>query len=119
MEQPLFRMGAFIPSAAFKNANSSYRANRSSSCGGSGGLYEAMMPISAAPAGFRQASDPGTFFVKTVKITSATRPNQTTFYEPAARDQRYSIYNPYAGRGAIEGLLPHGRITSDVSATHI
>ncbi|PYE22676.1 IS66 Orf2 like protein [Rhizobium sp. PP-CC-3A-592] len=34
--------------------------------------------------------------------------------------QRYGIYNPYTGRGAIEGLLPHGpRNVRDVLATHI
>ena len=34
--------------------------------------------------------------------------------------QRYGIYNPYTGRGAIKGLLPHGpHCVRDVLATHI
>ena len=34
--------------------------------------------------------------------------------------QRYGIYNPYTGRGAIKGLLPHGPPNlRDILATHI
>ncbi|OWV97292.1 hypothetical protein ATY81_07520 [Rhizobium sp. R72] len=34
--------------------------------------------------------------------------------------QRYGIYNPYTGRGAIKGLLPHGpHNVRDVLATHV
>ncbi|BAV64471.1 hypothetical protein [Sphingobium cloacae] len=68
------------------------------------------------------AADPGTFFVKTVKWTSRDASyNQTTFYEAwRLTIQRYGIYNPYTGRGAIEGLLPHGpHNVRDVLATHI
>jgi hypothetical protein len=68
------------------------------------------------------AKDPGTLFVKTVKTTSVDAAyNSTTFYE-AWRTviQRYGIYNPYTGRGAIKGLLPHGpHNLRDVLATHI
>lgn len=68
------------------------------------------------------AQDPGTFFVKTAKITSAnTEYSQNTFFE-AWRTviQRYEIYNPWTRRGAIKGLLPHGpHIVRDVLATHI
>lgn len=47
--------------------------------------------------------------------------NQTTFYEAwRLLIQRYGIWNPYTGRGAIEGLLPHGpHNVRDVLATHI
>ncbi len=47
--------------------------------------------------------------------------NQTTFYEAwRVIIQRDSIYNPYTGRGAISGLLPHGpHNVRDVLATHI
>ncbi|PDT81358.1 hypothetical protein CO676_22825 [Sinorhizobium sp. BJ1] len=47
--------------------------------------------------------------------------NQTTFYEAwRLTIQRYGIYNPYTGRGAIKGLLPHGpHNVRDVLATHI
>ncbi|MGK9055263.1 hypothetical protein [Neorhizobium petrolearium] len=68
------------------------------------------------------AQDPGTFFVKTVKTTSYDAAyDSTTFYE-AWRTiiQRYGIYNPYTGRGAIKGLLPHGpHNLRDILATHI
>jgi integrase len=68
------------------------------------------------------AKDPGTLFVKTVKTTSIDAAyNSTTFYE-AWRTviQRYGIYNPYTGRGAIRGLLPHGpHNLRDILATHI
>lgn len=68
------------------------------------------------------AEDPGTFFVKTVKKTSASAAyDQNTFYEAwRLTIQRYGIRNPYTGRGAIEGLLPHGpHNVRDVLATHI
>jgi hypothetical protein len=47
--------------------------------------------------------------------------DSTKFYE-AWRTviQRYGIYNPYTGRGAIKGLLPHGTHNlRDILATHI
>jgi hypothetical protein len=68
------------------------------------------------------ASDPATFFVKTVKATSRDAAyDQTTFYEAwRLVIQRYGIYNPYTQRGAIVGLLPHGpHNVRDVLATHI
>lgn len=68
------------------------------------------------------ASDPGTFFVKTVKRTSTDAAyDQMAFYEAwRLTIQRYGIYNPYTGRGAIKGLLPHGpHNVRDVLATHI
>lgn len=68
------------------------------------------------------AKDPHTLFVKTVKTTSTDAAyNSTTFYE-AWRTviQRYGIYNPYTGRGAIKDLLPHGpHNLRDILATHI
>ncbi|WP_244185201.1 hypothetical protein [Sphingomonas aurantiaca] len=68
------------------------------------------------------AKDPGTFFVKTVKRTSTDAAyNQNTFYEAwRLIIQRYGIYNPYTGLGAIRGLLPHGpHNVRDILATHI
>lgn len=68
------------------------------------------------------AEDPGTFFVKTMKITSRCAAyDQNTFYEAwRLTIQRYGIHNPYTGRGAIKGLLPHGpHNVRDVLATHI
>jgi hypothetical protein len=74
------------------------------------------------PRAGRPRSDPGTFFVKTAKRTSRNAAyNQTAFYEAwRLIIQRYGIHNPYTGRGAIKGLLPHGpHNVRDVLATHV
>lgn len=115
-----------IPAIAFKNASSSFFGSKPFRLvlPDLGGLYEM---IDAWIGRHRErligpAEDPGTFFVKTVKITSGGAAyNQTTFYEAwRLTIQRYGIYNPYTGRGAIEGLLPHGpHNVRDVLATHI
>ncbi|MQB22583.1 hypothetical protein DXT90_18320 [Agrobacterium tumefaciens] len=115
-----------IPSVAFKNANSSFFGSKP---------FRLILPdlldlyhyINAYIERHRkvllgQAADPGTFFIKTVKLSSADAAyNQTTFYEAwRLIIQRYGIYNPYTGRGAIKGLLPHGpHNVRDVLATHI
>ncbi|WP_412050587.1 hypothetical protein ACK6D9_03080 [Hoeflea sp. Naph1] len=68
------------------------------------------------------ARDPGTLFVKTVKTTSLDAAYDSTKFYEAWRTviQRYGIYNPYTGRGAIKGLLPHGpHNLRDILATHI
>ena len=68
------------------------------------------------------AVDPGTFFVKSVKRTSADAAyDQNTFFEAwRLTIQRYGIFNPWTKRGAIPGLLPHGpHNIRDVRATHI
>ena len=68
------------------------------------------------------AKDPGTLFVKTVKMTSINAAYDSTKFYEAWRTviQRYGIYNPYTGRGAIKGLLPHGpHNLRDILATHI
>lgn len=115
-----------IPSVAFKNANSSYFGSKPFRLilPDLGGLYD---QIEAYIDRHRQvllggADDPGTFFVKTVKTTSKHASyDQNTFYEAwRLTIQRYGIYNPYTGRGAIPGLLPHGpHNVRDVLATHI
>ncbi len=115
-----------IPSVAFKNANSSFFGSKP---------FRLILPdlldlyhyINVYIERHRKvllgkATDPGTFFVKTVKLSSADAAyNQTTFYEAwRLIIQRYGIYNPYTGRGAISGLLPHGpHNVRDVLATHI
>lgn len=115
-----------IPSNAFKNATSSFFGAKP---------FRLILPdllelykhIDAYVARHRSvllggAKDPGTFFVKTVKTTSIDAAyDQTTFYEAwRLTIQRYGIYNPYTGRGAIKGLLPHGpHNVRDVLATHI
>lgn len=115
-----------IPAIAFKNANSSFFGSKPFRLilPDLGRLYEM---IDAWLERHRQrligeAVDPGTFFVKTAKRTSTDAAyGQNTFYEAwRTAIQRYGIYNPWTGKGAIEGLLPHGpHNVRDVLATHI
>lgn len=116
----------FIPSVAFKNANSSFFGSKP---------FRLVLPDLADLYRYlnayidrhrrvllKNAADPGTLFVKTVKLTSTDAAYcQNTFYEGwRLAIQRYGIYNPYTGRGAIKGLLPHGpHNVRDVLATHI
>lgn len=116
----------FIPAVAFKNAHSSYFAGKPFRLilPDLGELY---LHIDAyihrhRRRLLRNAPDPGTFFVKTIKVTSRNATfDQTTFYEAwRLTIQRFGIYNPYTGRGVIRGLLPHGpHNVRDVLATHI
>lgn len=115
-----------IPSVAFKNGNSSFFAKQP---------FRLMLPDLDGlyaqievyidrhrPRLLNGADDPGTFFVKTVKRTSRDASyDQDKFYEAwRLVIQRYGIFNPYTGRGAIKGLLPHGpHNVRDVLATHI
>lgn len=115
-----------IPSAAFKNANSSFFGKRPFRLllPDFDGLYRHIHAYidRHRPMLLADADDPGTFFVKSVKRTSTDAAyDQTTFYEAwRLIIQRYGIYNPYTGRGAIKGLLPHGpHNVRDVLATHI
>lgn len=116
----------FVPSVAFKNGNSSFFNGRPFRLvlPDIGGLYA---EIDAYVDTHRRrllgrAPDPGVFFLKTAKSSSAqVAYDQNTFYE-AWRwiIQRYGIFNPYTGRGAIAGLLPHGpHSVRDILATHI
>ena len=115
-----------IPACAFKNSTSSFFGNKP---------FRLVLPdlgelyryIESYINGQRAlllngAPDPGTFLVKTMKATSRDAAyNQNTFYEAwRLITQRYGIRNPYTGRGAITGLLPHGpHNVRDVLATHI
>lgn len=68
------------------------------------------------------AEDPKTFFVKSAKLTTKDAAySQVGFYDAwRLAIQRYGIYNPYTGLGAIKGLLPHGpHNVRDVLATHV
>jgi len=115
-----------IPAAAFKNATSSFFENKPFRyvLPDIGDLYryiDAYVRVHRAVL-LGGAADPGTFFVKTAKSTSQNAAyGQTTFYEAwRLTIQRYGIYNPYTGRGAIKGLLPHGpHNVRDVLATHV
>ena len=116
----------YIPSVAFKNAASSFFGSRP---------FRLQLPdlsdLNLHMGGYVErhrrillggARDPGTVFVKSAKVTSRTAAyDQTTFYEAwRLAIQRYGIFNPYTGRGAIAGLLPHGpHNVRDVLATHI
>ncbi|RYD52464.1 MAG: hypothetical protein EOP83_23225, partial [Verrucomicrobiaceae bacterium] len=116
----------YIPSVAFKNATSSFFGSRP---------FRLLLPdlsdlylhLDAYVAVHRQIllagfPDPGTLFVKSIKAKSLSAAYEaTTFYEAwRCAIQRYGIYNPYTGRGAIKGLLPHGpHNVRDVLATHI
>jgi hypothetical protein len=116
----------FIPSAAFKNASSSYFGNKPfrlllPNLEGLYSFIDAYLNRHRA-ALLRDATDPGTFFVKTVKQSSKDAAyDQNSFYEAwRLVTQRYGVFNPYTGRGAIRGLLPHGpHSVRDVLATHI
>lgn len=115
-----------IPSVAFKNANSSFFNKRPFRLPlpDLDGLYGHLETYITRhrPLLLGDATDPGTFFIKTVKRSSSDAAyNRSTFYEAwRLLIQRYGIYNPYTERGAIKGLLPHGpHNVRDVLATHI
>lgn len=115
-----------IPSVAFKNANSSFFGSKPFRLilPDLGRLYELIEAWTERHRAclIGEAADPGTFFVKTAKMTSTNAAYcQNTFYEAwRTAIQRYGIYNPWTKRGAIEGLLPHGpHNVRDVLATHI
>lgn len=115
-----------IPAVAFKNSTSSFFGSKPfrlvlPDLAGLYHMIEAYLDRHRARL-IGEAADPGTFFVKSVKRTSTDASyNQNTFYEAwRLTIQRYGIYNPYTGRGAIRGLLPHGpHNVRDVLATHI
>ena len=115
-----------IPASAFKNSHSSFFGSKPfrlvlPDLGGLYGHIESYLEKHRV-ALLDGAADPGTFFVKTVKVSSRDAAyNMTTFYEAwRLTIQRYGVRNPYTGRGAIEGLLPHGpHNVRDVLATHI
>ncbi|MFG1359974.1 hypothetical protein [Xanthobacter pseudotagetidis] len=116
----------FIPACAFKNATSSYFGSKP---------FRLVLPDLGELYHYidvyldkhrrvllRGATDPKTFFVKTVKAKTLDPAYcQNTFYEAwRLTIQRYGVFNPYTNRGAIKGLLPHGpHNVRDVLATHI
>jgi integrase len=66
--------------------------------------------------------DPGTFFVRAMWDTDNDPELTITSYYAVWKVlvQKYGIYNPYTGRGAVKGLLPHGpHAVRDVLATHL
>lgn len=116
----------FVPCAAFKNANSAYFSRRPFRLvlPDLGDLYRWIDDyiVRCRPLLLARAPDPGVFFIKTVKANSRDAAySQQTFYEAwRLTIQRHGIFNPWTGRGAIPGLLPHGpHSIRDVLATHI
>lgn len=115
-----------VPAAAFKNAGSTFFRKSAFRLllPDLGGLYGEIESYIARdrPALLRGHTDPGAFFVKTMTARSRDPEyGQSSFYD-AWRSiiQRHGIYNPYTGRGAIAGLLPHGpHNVRDVLATHV
>jgi hypothetical protein len=115
-----------IPAVAFKNADSSFFGDKPFRLvlPDLGGLYRRLERYieQQRPLLLDRARDPGTLFVKTAKISSFSAAyDQNSFYEAwRLTIQRYGIYNPFTGRGAIKGLLPHGpHNVRDVLATHV
>jgi hypothetical protein len=115
-----------IPAVAFKNSRSSYFAQKPFrlSLPDLGQLYGYIDDYLSRHRArlLAGADDPQTFFVKTSKVSSRSAAyDQTTFYEAwRLTIARYGVYNPYTGRGAIKGLLPHGpHSLRDVLATHV
>jgi integrase len=115
-----------IPNVAFKNGRSSFFAGRPFrlTLPKLGFLYENLDSYIHVHRRrlLNGARDPGTLFVKTVKRTSSDPSyDKSTFYETwRLAIERYGIWNPYTGRGAIPGLLPHGpHSVRDVIATHV
>lgn len=115
-----------IPAAAFKNAGSTFFRKSAFRLvlPDLGGLYDEIETYIAKDraALLKGRADPGSFFVKTMRANSRSAEyNQTTFYGAwRLTIQRHGIYNPYTGRGAVPGLLPHGpHNVRDVLATHV
>lgn len=116
----------FVPVTAFKNSGSTYFSSSPFKMllPNIAGLYTLIdgYVASARRILLAGAVDPGTLFVKSVsKRSSSAEYDDQSFY--VAWRQiicRYGIYNPYTGRGAIAGLLPHGpHNIRDVLATEV
>jgi len=116
----------FIPSIAFKNRRSSFFRGRpfQMQLPDLDGLYHWIDHYiqQSRPLLMSGYPDPGTFLVRTAEqADGVVEYDIYAFYEAwKAMTERYGIYNPYTGRGAIKGLLPHGpHCVRDVLATHV
>lgn len=101
-----------IPGAAFKNATSkAVHEENTFFLQDRDGLYSEIADYIAARLTLLGSRvDPGTMFVKSTTRRSKTAEYDGNAYYEAFRSiiTAYGIYNPYTGRGAIEGLRPHG-----------
>ena len=116
----------FAPAEAFKNAGSSFFGGRPFRLllPDAAGLYDRIEAYleTHRPILLGRAPDPGTVFVKTARSrTACAAYDANSFYQAwRAITLRYGVKNPWTGRGAIEGLLPHGpHKVRDVLATHV
>lgn len=116
----------FVPHTAFKNSKSSYfsAAPYKVALPNVAGLYNQIdLYVRDDRARLLAgATDPGTFFVKSASArTSSAEYDDQSFYVAWRQIiARYGVYNPYTGRGAIVGLLPHGpHNIRDVLATEV
>lgn len=116
----------FAPEQAFKNAGSSFFAGRPlrivlPDLAGLHGHIEDYL-ARHRPVLIGEAEDPQTFFVKSPCSRRASCAyTETSFYQAwRAVIQRYGLKNPWTGRGAVAGILPHGpHKVRDVLATHV
>jgi hypothetical protein len=116
----------FMPVSAFKNSKSSFFSNKPYrlELPDFDDLYfyiERYININRAML-LRISPDPQTFLVRTMhENRGSAEYTEASFYNAwRLAVVRYGIYNPYTGRGAIEGLLPHGpHNIRDILVTHI
>ncbi len=116
----------FVPLSAFKNGRSSFFNGRPYRLilPDVADLYQLIEEYSQRHRGrlLGETKDPQTLFVRTfIRRRRNPEYSQATFYnEWRNMTARFGVYNPYTGRGAISGLLPHGpHNVRDVLATHI
>lgn len=103
----------FAPAEAFKNARSSFF--RHGPCRrllpDRDGLYALIAGWLGGGRGrvLGEAPDPGAFFVRRTHAGGSPDYDRCRFHEAWRRiTARHGVRNPYTGRGAIAGLLPHG-----------
>jgi hypothetical protein len=115
-----------VPAAAFKNAGSTFfrKSPFRLLLPDLDGLYEEIETYLASDRAvlLKGREDPGSLFVKTMKANCVSAEYDSTPFYQAWRltIERHGIFNPYTGRGAIAGLLPHGpHNVRDVLATHV
>lgn len=116
----------FIPAAAFKNARSSFFRGKPYRLylRDYDGLHGRIDHYLERHRRYLLAGmpDPDTFFVRSALSSPRTASYDMFGFYAIWRTviQKYGIYNPYTGAGAIRGLLPHGpHSVRDVVATHI